>query len=400
MKFRKSSSLRTKPANGGCFAIKAKKITLLVIAGLILWGGAVVLKQQDSTVLAAGYYEEKIAKLRNEINGYNARAKELSEQADSLSNAVAQLQNQQNAIQAEINLNKAKISELNAEIAANEAKLEEQSAVLGDTLVDMHLDKRTTPLEILASSKNLSDYVDKATQQATVKEQVNISINKISELKQKLQEEKTAVERLLKDQETRNNQLASMKREQQNLLSETQGQEETYKQLTNKNKEEISRLQAEQIRLNQSSTGGGSVVAGDPNRGGYPAYLHNARISSLIDPWGMFNRQCVSYTAWKVHQNYGNMPYWGGIGNANQWDDNARRLGIPNGKTPKAGSVIVWDVGRYGHVAWVEAVNSNGTINISEYNQGGDGQYHERYNVNYMKEISYVTFIYFGEWKR
>jgi surface antigen len=335
--------------------------------------------------------------LQNEINGYQQRAKELAEQADTLSNAIAQLQNQQNALQAEIDLNKAKINDLNNQIAANEAKLKEQGVILGNTLVDMYLDKQTTPLEILASSKNLSDYVDKQAQQATVKEQINTSIQSINELKNKLQEERVTVERLLKDQEVRSSQLSSMRQEQQQLLDSTQGQEATYKDLTSKNNKEIERLRAEQARVNQSSTGGGSVVAGDPNRGGYPAYLHNARKDSLIDPWGMYNRECVSYAAWKVHQNYGNMPYWGGIGNANQWDNNAVRIGIPHGTTPKPGSVAEFEIGYYGHVAWVESVNGDGTINVSEYNRNGDGLYHERRGV----AVSSVNmFIYFGEWKR
>ena len=38
--------------------------------------------------------------------------------------------------------------------------------------------------------------------------------------------------------------------------------------------------------------------------------------------------QCVSYTAWKVYQKNGYMPYWGGVGNANQWPGNADSAGI------------------------------------------------------------------------
>ncbi|MDR1970069.1 MAG: CHAP domain-containing protein [Candidatus Nomurabacteria bacterium] len=384
-----------KPANGGLFSDMVRKITLLTMVGLMMWGGiAAILPSQP---VAANYYEQRIAKLRNEISNYSKRAKELAEQVDSLSNAIALLQVQQDSLLAEINLNKAKIDELKNEIAINEVKLEEQGAVLGDTLVDMHLDKRITPLEILASSKNLSDYVDKQAQQATVKEQVNSSIQRINELKKLLQNEKATVEKLLADQENRYGQLASMKQQQKELLSATQGQEETYKKLTAKNKKEIERLQAEQVRINQSSTGGGTVVAGDPNRGGYPAYLNNARKDALVDPWGMYNRECVSYVAWKVHQNYGNMPYWGGIGNANQWLGNAARFGIPYGSTPKPGSVAAFNGGRWGHVAWVESVNDNGTINLSEYNWGGDGLYHERYGV----AVGSVSgFIYFGEWRR
>ncbi|MCL2280508.1 CHAP domain-containing protein [Candidatus Saccharibacteria bacterium] len=381
---------------GGFFVDIAKRITLLVMAGLMLWGGIIAIVPSQP-VTAANYYEEQIAKLQNEINGYNERAKALAQQADSLLNAVALLQNQQNALQAEIDLNKAKIDSLSSEIAANETKLLEQGLVLGDTLVDMHLDKQTTPLEILASSRNLSDYVDKQAQQATVKEQISLSIHKINELKKILQEEKTTVEGLLKDQEYRYSQLASMKQEQQNLLDATQGQEATYKKLVEKNSKEIERLRAEQVRINQTSTGGGTIVAGDPNRGGYPTYLYNARKDSLIDPWGMYNRECVSYAAWKVHQAYGNMPYWGGIGNANQWDDNAVRIGIPYGTTPKPKSVAVWNAGRWGHVAWVESVNADGTFNISEFNRNGDGEYYERRGVS---ANSADVYIYFGEWRR
>jgi surface antigen len=109
----------------------------------------------------------------------------------------------------------------------------------------------------------------------------------------------------------------------------------------------------------------------------------------------MYNRECVSYTAWKVYQKNGYMPYWGGVGNANQWPGNARRAGIPTGSTPRAGSVGVISSGYYGHVVWIESVNGDGTINISQYNEllaSGWGQYSERYGVN---PAVYDTYIYF-----
>jgi surface antigen len=91
------------------------------------------------------------------------------------------------------------------------------------------------------------------------------------------------------------------------------------------------------------------------------------------------------------------MPYWGGIGNAKQWDDNAARFGIPYGSTPKVGSVAVRNAGYWGHVAWVESINGDGTINISEYNINFSGEYGERNGVS----ASYFdAYIYFGEWKK
>ncbi len=102
----------------------------------------------------------------------------------------------------------------------------------------------------------------------------------------------------------------------------------------------------------------------------------------MIDSWGMFNRECVSYTAWKVAESGRYMPYWGGIGNANQWDDNARAYGIPADGSPRAGDVAIKNSQPYGHAMYVEGVNSNGTINISQYNASLDGRFSRVYNMS------------------
>lgn len=69
------------------------------------------------------------------------------------------------------------------------------------------------------------------------------------------------------------------------------------------------------------------------------------------------------------------MPYWGGVGNANQWDENARAAGIPTDYSPRAGDVAISNAGYYGHAMYVESVNPNGTINISQYNASWTGTY-------------------------
>ena len=109
----------------------------------------------------------------------------------------------------------------------------------------------------------------------------------------------------------------------------------------------------------------------------------------MIDSWGMFNRECVSYTAWKVYQTYGSMPFWGGVGNANQWPRDAVNAGIPIGTAPKVHSVAISKAGYYGHAMWVEQVSGN-MIYVSQYNYDFQGHYSEMW-VN----SSYFTYIYF-----
>lgn len=57
--------------------------------------------------------------------------------------------------------------------------------------------------------------------------------------------------------------------------------------------------------------------------------------------------------------------------NANRWDDLARSAGLLVDRTPSAGAIFQSDSGWYGHVGYVESVNSDGSINVSERNYAG-----------------------------
>ena len=89
------------------------------------------------------------------------------------------------------------------------------------------------------------------------------------------------------------------------------------------------------------------------------------------------------------------MPYWGRRGNANEWPDNASSAGIPQGSTPKVGSVAMYYDSQTGHVAWVESVNGN-SVTVSQYNyfqsQLGSG----RYSSMTVDASFFDTYIYFG----
>ena len=116
-------------------------------------------------------------------------------------------------------------------------------------------------------------------------------------------------------------------------------------------------------------------LVGSPGEN-YP-WANSSYYSNSPDTWGMYKRQCVSYTAWKVASSGRTMPYWGGRGNAINWDDNAIRAGIPVDLNPRIGDVAVDNFGSLGHVMFVEAVYSDGTIGVSQYNAEGNGRYSE-----------------------
>lgn len=368
-----------------------------LVAAAVLMASAAPVAMFARPVLARDFAAE-IQAVQNQIDQYQAQAGQLQAQANTLQNELSILNAQKATLQAQIDASQLKYDQLTADIAANEAKMAAKRAQLGDILASSYDNSKVSPLEMLASSQNISQYLDAQTQRDAMRDQLNSTINDIKTLKAQLEQQKVDVQRVLDDQSKQRDALTAKQNEQQQLINQTQGQETAYQSLVAQSQATkqslIQQQQADLAARLRANGAGGSAVAGDPGKGGYPANLANYAQDSVVDPWGLYNRECVSYVAWKVYQKNGYMPY--GYGNAIMWPGNARAAGISTGRTPRAGAAGVMSVGAYGHIVWVESVNGDGTINISQYNEwlpnGGWGQYSERYHVN---PATYDTYIYF-----
>ncbi|EGS23731.1 uncharacterized protein CTHT_0004320 [Thermochaetoides thermophila DSM 1495] len=102
-----------------------------------------------------------------------------------------------------------------------------------------------------------------------------------------------------------------------------------------------------------------------------------------VDPWNYYKCQCTSFVAWRINKRLGikfTNRYKGGTwGNANQWDDAAKKVGVKVDNNPKPGCIAQTDNGGggYGHVAWVAAVNGD-KVTIEEYNYAKPKGYGKR----------------------
>jgi surface antigen len=108
-----------------------------------------------------------------------------------------------------------------------------------------------------------------------------------------------------------------------------------------------------------------------------------------ISPLHYYYRQCVDFVAWRLNRDAGvtQAPWkWTDSsltplgGNAIEWKASWKAHGWATSKTPVAGSVAYWgtSAGPDGHVAYVQAVNPDGTVTIEEYNWGGNYSYNTR----------------------
>jgi surface antigen len=109
-------------------------------------------------------------------------------------------------------------------------------------------------------------------------------------------------------------------------------------------------------------------------------YPYKYASTSGVDEWNFYNRQCTSFAAWRINwngtrtgQRFTNMYLGRNFGDAHTWDDAARATGVAVYGTPAVGRIAQWNqnvggASPWGHVAYVAAVYSDGSILIEEYN--------------------------------
>lgn len=137
-------------------------------------------------------------------------------------------------------------------------------------------------------------------------------------------------------------------------------------------------LEGEELRVEEAGMGGFANTYAEPWR--------SAPQDSLVDPSTCYNRECVSYVAWKIFELTGKWPTRTGSMNARHWVQRLAENGYTKVVTrPQNGGkyVGVTEQGTYGHVIWFEFDNV-----VSEYNYSIRGGFDTRtVNLNAYKWV-------------
>lgn len=332
----------------------------MVIGGLIGASVATVKSVQgvsracaNSTACMQAVAEEKEA---------NAAAEAASNNASAYQIKVNELNNQIAAKRLEIAETEAQVTELTTEIEKAETKLNSQQEALAELLVGMHFEGDTEPIRVLAGAESISDLAEKAARSEVVKQQITIAAQNVKEAKLKLEEDKRQMEELLEQQKLAQQALAETRREQETLVEKYKNDAVAYEAVAAAARE--AQWEAEKAeQLAHPELYGGSTFTG------YNTYPYQDRCPEERDTfyaYGGYSCECVSYTGWKAYEYYGvTISYWG---NAYSWASSARARGYTVDHTPAAGTIGQTTSGTYGHVFWVESVNADGSINVTEYN--------------------------------
>ncbi len=369
---------------------KSKKLRsqLLPLAAVLISGVLTISAAVHFPLASADRYQDQINALSEENNQKKGVLNGLKVEASGLQATINALQEQINGLQIQINANKARNDELQKQIADAESELAKQKHVLGENIREMYLEGQISTLEMLASSRDLSEFVDKQQYRNAVRDKVKTTLDKVTALKLQLKGQKEEVERLIKELTKLQDQLATQQGEQNRLLGLNQSEQATTDKEIKDNYDRITELKRQQAIENVRLFGGsGGVIGG----GGYPwgnaACLHTGQVdgwcpnydwavNGSVWNWatgGYGYRNCTDWVSYRVRSTGRYVP--SGLGNAKSWVVTAPGYGYRVDQTPETGAAAVSTAGTFGHVMYVEGVNGNGTIVVSDYNRAGTGKY-------------------------
>jgi surface antigen len=334
------------------------------------------------------------------LNGQNAQTQQqvnsLQLQAESYQAAIGTLDAQIGSLEQQISNNQAQQASIEAQMTANQQQITIKKASLADDIKTMYIEGSMSTIEQLATSKNLSAYVDKQEYQTVVQNQLTAIIKQIAILQDTLQKQKAQIDQLLAAQTAQNDQLSAAQAQQSQLLSYNQSQQDSYNAQVSTNQHKISTLQAQQAAIIQAGTqtlgsgGNGSSTCNNGNgSGGYP--WCNDPLDYPTVAGGFPNRECTAYAYWYFTAVEGHSDFQV-TGNANQW---LNYSSYPTHSAPQVGGIAVETAGAFGHVAIVQALPGDtfsgqtvpaGYIAVSEMNYDYAG--HFRYSFSPLSKFT------------
>ena len=392
-------------------ATKQKRSTRLGALALNKFVWALILLAGIATVAAPRIYadtiQDQIEQLQIEANKDQSAVDALLLEAKSYEDAIAKLQAQIAIVEQNIATNQARQTDLQDQIATKQRQLDAQRKILGEDIKAMYVDGQLSTIEMLATSRNLNDYVDTATYRESVQRKIQTTLADIAKLQNELTAQKEEIDQLLIAQRLQQEQLDEDRAAQANLLAFNTAQRGEYNSKISANQDKIRELQAAQAALNQQGASrvsisgdekGGACDGGSGNGGyrlasGAMGDVCDAPKDAILDWAGVENRECTSYAYWYFKRVAGNTDFTVS-GDAKYWVTTSN---YPVHNWPKVGAIGVKTEGQWGHVTIVQSVGPAtykgvnvpaGQVLTSEMNGDFAGKF--SYNLRGISTMSYI----------
>ncbi len=227
-------------------------------------------------------YQTQVDQLDAQIAAANENISQLSQQKKTLNSEISVLDAQIDSIQLKINvfqqqidLTTSQINLTNEQISQAEIDLTKQKELMNEYLRTMYIEGQTSTIELIAKSKNFSDFVDQSEYLGSIQEKVQETAINIIKLKsdlgikkKEIETEKSKNEQLKSEQVIAQNGIQSQKNTKDQLVNITNGQEANYQASVKDAQKKEAQVWADYQRSIQSSpSNGGSTYTGGGGNG-------------------------------------------------------------------------------------------------------------------------------------
>jgi surface antigen/peptidoglycan hydrolase CwlO-like protein len=306
----------------------------------------------------------------------------LQDVLDGLDTSISGTQSRIDNTQGQINITSQVISQLADSVSQTQDQLKQLETKLRAAYVSLY-EMSVTSNAVSGQGQSLSDTVTSAQYVQSIQDQLQKSAAVMNTALQDLNTKKAENEKQKADLESLKTQLSNdqsslngQRSQKDRLLKAKQSDITTNQDILNKLKSQQETLDSQIYQLRRAQGSGETITGGT---GGYP-WADEPDVYA-VDPFLFYKRQCTSFVAWYFGF-YNTRP---GQGDAANWPALAGDQGMATGSTPRANSILVLPRGTnmpYGHVAVVRSVNSDGTVNLWEYNWVVERGFDERDNVS------------------
>lgn len=297
----------------------------LLVAALLLAAGSTFFMFQPPAA-QADRLQDQMDEITRELEKNEAAADHKHREASTLQEAVNEIESQTRALELQIRQSTLEKQSIEKKIEETKVRIAKNQEMLASTLSDLYVDDSMTPLEMLASSNSIGDYVDKQEYRNSVRDQVAVAIKQIKELRIQLDKQNEAIKEVLARQKSQEEQLVAKRDEKNKLLAETRGEEQKYKErvedLKAEREETIAAIEAAMRSssggggfgnfnlANQGSVSAGTIIGRTGDTGfSFGCHLHWEGYvnGNRIDPTSLLGRPgWVVPTNASVTQSYGN----------------------------------------------------------------------------------------------
>ena len=397
-----------------------KRLLTVLVTGTVLSLGALApsVNAQD--------FDSQIETVNSSIANINEKKSAVNSTIDTLAKELSDVQTKIDATQAKKAEVQEQIETLKAEIAKLEKVIAERNSRLEEQARSVQTNGARSYLDFLLNAESLSDAVSRIGVVMDLMSANRELMQQQAEDKKQVESKEEAQQEKLAEQEAAEKELASLQTELNDTFSKNKvllanlSQEEVAEKEAFQKRlaEEKAKAEAEAARIAEASrqalaaqasqsqttatqtsyeapapaaastaststasTSSSTSTPAAPAQtssytytagGGFPAVDPSFRASLN----GGYFGQCTYYVFNRMAQ-VGTPIGHTMMGNAAEWPSYARSYGYSVSHSPSAGSAIVFQQGlagadpTYGHVAFVEAVNADGSLYISEMNVRG-----------------------------